>query len=486
MGSVYSRHDKYWLKFRDAAGEPQRRPTKFRVSVAGDEERAGEALKAIEDAIAAQREYVEDDGDTCPVTLARFVKKWIEKRKALNIANAENEGSVLRDHVLRRLGSKALGDVRARDLAALFMTLRTGPSGPRKKMLAPKSIRNIYAILRALFRDAQIDGLIASSPCILTKYQLGDVVDKDPEARAGYKFSREELERLISDTRIPFHRRVLYALMGVEGMRPGEASALCWRHLEPNMKPLGRLTIARSNEKKRTKTGTIRYAPVHPTLAALLAEWRLSGWAGIMGRQPTPDDLIVPAPAPKRGRQVGAGRMRVKGGVYDRLQEDLELLGLRKRRAYDFRHTGVSLPQDDGARQDIVRLWTHGPSRSKVIAGYTHLEWKTICEEMLKFRVQRREPGQVISMSKAAVAGGGDEGGEGEAEPNSVGLCPEAGTALGTAELNPKRFPVARNKKGRAVHPGLFPSEVVFLCFQTTESACPVARAAVSRVSHPS
>src|SRR3954453_16187168 len=34
--------------------------------------------------------------------------------------------------------------------------------------------------------------------------------------------------------------------------------------------------------------------PAHPTLAAILAEWKLSGWAAMMGRQPTPDDLIAP------------------------------------------------------------------------------------------------------------------------------------------------------------------------------------------------
>jgi len=28
----------------------------------------------------------------------------------------------------------------------------------------------------------------------------------------------------------------------------------------------------------------------------MLVEWRLSGWAAMMGRQPTADDLIVPLP----------------------------------------------------------------------------------------------------------------------------------------------------------------------------------------------
>lgn len=30
----------------------------------------------------------------------------------------------------------------------------------------------------------------------------------------------------------------------------------------------------------------VRYVPVHPTLAAMPAEWKLSGWAEMMDRTP--------------------------------------------------------------------------------------------------------------------------------------------------------------------------------------------------------
>jgi hypothetical protein len=32
---------------------------------------------------------------------------------------------------------------------------------------------------------------------------------------------------------------------------------------------------------------------VHPTLAKLLAAWKLSGWERLFGREPKPDDLVV-------------------------------------------------------------------------------------------------------------------------------------------------------------------------------------------------
>ena len=33
---------------------------------------------------------------------------------------------------------------------------------------------------------------------------------------------------------------------------------------------------------------------MHPTLAKILATWRLSHWSRLYGRQPTHDDLVVP------------------------------------------------------------------------------------------------------------------------------------------------------------------------------------------------
>ena len=67
----------------------------------------------------------------------------------------------------------------------------------------------------------------------------------------------------------------------------------------------------------------------------------------------------------------------------------------------------ISLAQDDGAAKDILKLGTHGRGRRDAIDSYTTLEWETICREVAKLRVQRREP-KVIAMPKAAAAGGAE------------------------------------------------------------------------------
>ncbi|KFA91379.1 hypothetical protein Q664_22240 [Archangium violaceum Cb vi76] len=108
-------------------------------------------------------------------------------------------------------------------------------------------------------------------------------MDKEPTWRATAVFTRDELEMLISDSRVPPDRQVLY----------------------------------------------------HPTLAALLAEWKLRGWPEMMGRSPMPEDLVVPMPWPtNRGPRVEFGGMRTDHHSYKRLVKDMEALGLRHRRGH--------------------------------------------------------------------------------------------------------------------------------------------------------
>jgi integrase len=105
------------------------------------------------------------------------------------------------------------------------------------------------------------------------------LVDKDPEWRKDAVFTHDEAEALISDHRIPFDRQIVYAIELLAGVRTGECAALRWRHYDPAVRPLGKLLVARSyhsqsGREKNTKTEAVKHVPVHPTLAAMLAEWK--------------------------------------------------------------------------------------------------------------------------------------------------------------------------------------------------------------------
>ena len=100
-----------------------------------------------------------------------------------------------------------------------------------------------------------------------------------------------EASRLDSDGRIPQDRRTLCGILVLAGLRGGGRAPMA--PLELDARPLGRIAIATSYDKGCTKTGVERRVPIHPVLAAILAEWRLA-WPGLYGRQPGPGDLVVP------------------------------------------------------------------------------------------------------------------------------------------------------------------------------------------------
>ncbi|PTL75177.1 hypothetical protein DAT35_56315 [Vitiosangium sp. GDMCC 1.1324] len=120
-----------------------------------------------------------------PVTLARYTQRWLQQRKGL-IADLRTDESRLRLHVLPYIGEMALEDIRPRHLVDLFRQLRVQGS------IAPKTVHNIYGVLKALFRDAHLADLVTTSPCILTRHQLGENVDKDPTWRATAVFTRDD------------------------------------------------------------------------------------------------------------------------------------------------------------------------------------------------------------------------------------------------------------------------------------------------------
>ena len=390
MGSVYKRKNKLWIRFKGDNGKWTQSKTPFHV---GQEREARKLLDRVQAKIAAGEELgIADEG---PLTVERFAKNWIADRKAVGVTDWANDERRLKLHVLPHIGAMAIDEVRPRHLANLMRDVRT--------RLAPRTVRNVYSVVRALFRDAVLADLTEQTPAILGKYQLGTVEDADPEWRATAIYTRGEVEQLISDDRLTVDQNVWYALQALAGLRPGEAAPLRWKHYDTDLEPLGRLIIANSNLRRRTKSGVVRYVPVHPTLAAMLAEWKLRGWVALMGRRPAPDDLIMPTPA---ARRVKLGEQRRKDTWGPATREDLKTLGLRHRRGYDLRRSFISLARTDGARPDILKLVTHGSDGQRNMMDlYSTLDWSVLCAEVAKLRIDRVERGKVIALPLAKASG---------------------------------------------------------------------------------
>jgi hypothetical protein len=166
---------------------------------------------------------------------------------------------------------------------------------------------------------------------------------------------------------------------------------------------------------KTTKTDSSKHIPVHPTLAAMLAEWKLGGWAAMMGRHPEPDDLIVPLPPEHAARRRTRSGQPFRGHYYsgDRWRrEDLPTLEWRHRRHYDMRATFITLVLEDGADQHIIEnRVTHTRKRRSAFDGYNRgFQWERTCTEVAKLKISRRPMGQgaVVALPVAAGAEGAE------------------------------------------------------------------------------
>lgn len=398
---VFKRGNKLWITFKDQHGKWQNMATGHGI---GEERAAKAKYDEVVKLVASMSP--EDKATIRPLTVRQYAERWIPKRKAADLDWTNDDGR-LRVHVLPRIGDMPIAEVRTKHLIDLFAAIRSTPLEETGEPPAPRTVHNIHSVVSAMFRDAVLDEVIEQAPGKLDSRQLGPVKDSDPEWRNSAVFTREEAATLISDERIPPDRQLVYGFELLAGMRPGEGAALRWRNYVPTMEPLGKLLVAssyntRKHRQKGTKTDTVRHVPVHPTLAAMLAEWKLSGWAEMMGRPPTDDDLIVPLPpaaaARRRTRQGEPFRGHDYSGKRWR-EEDLPALGWRHRQHYDMKATFITLVVEDGADPHVIEeRVTHTKKSRAAFAGYNRgSHWALVCAEVAKLKIARGS--EAVSMA---------------------------------------------------------------------------------------
>jgi integrase len=393
-GCVYRKGRKWWLKFKRLGSEEWcAAPSCFYLDDPQGEEKARAMLQEVRDLWSAHQRAAGGEG---LLTVQKWGEKWIAKRVASGKTSAPLEEQRLRDYVYPTIGSMPLTEISRSHARAVMEAVQTRPSCPERlgrpaDHLAPRTVLQIYRTVRRLFRAAIHADLIGSNPFDLDRSELPKWEDKDPLWRADARLTTDEVEKLISDARIPEERRVLYAIEFLTGTRAGEAAALRWCRWERNLKPLGRLTIAVSwnssrHVEKATKTGRVRQVPVHPVLAKVLAAWKLGGFQRYTGHAPTDDDLIVPS---------ATGKHRKASYSWQMFHRDLAVLGLRLRRHHDSRRTFRSMAGDGGAARDRVRWLTHAPV--DVLDSYDSPSWESLCEAVLCIRIRSKRGNNAVT-----------------------------------------------------------------------------------------
>lgn len=375
VASLLARGRVLYAKLKNIEGKWVRVATPFCV---GDEERADAWAQDQQRDVDRERARRERLGGG-PLTVAAWADYWLNKRKTTTV---NDDRTRIEKHALPRIGHLLMTEVRPRHLAELVLELREDGS------LSPKTIREVASILHTMFKAAVIAEKVASNPVIFESGVLPKKQDKDPAWRAQAIFTRDEIEQLLSDDRIPEDRRVIYALKFFCG-RHTEALKSTWARYDATTEPLGTLHIV------ETKSGIPRAVPVHPTLAKILAAWKLGGWERTYGHAPTSGDLIV--------RTRRAGNVYAAADTQVRFVEDLARIGLRtkastlNRRGHDLRRTLITLARTDGAIDSLLRWVTHGPRHGEMLDVYSSPPWAALCTEIAKLRVSLRE-GKVITL----------------------------------------------------------------------------------------
>lgn len=318
---------------------------------------------------------------------------FVEHLKAFTDSRTYESAEKDRRRVKVYLSASPIADVRVCALKpthalALITFLKEQPSR-RGGTLGASAVRSIFDVCQRAIDVAVVKELLASNPFRLgpVRAELPRKRHKDPKARKGWWFRREEVEALISDPRIELDRRVMYAMLFLTGMRFGELGALRFGDWDRAARPLTRITIALAiksvtKTEGTTKTEAEKQVPVHPVLEAILAEWFERGWARYMGRAPTAEDYVIPS---MRGRRKGRPR---NGSTANRaFRDDCVLLGLRSRHMYCARHTFITLTQEAGGDGTVLRWITHAPP-STAYDGYSREQWSSLCRELGKLLIQ--------------------------------------------------------------------------------------------------
>lgn len=370
MASTFKRKNKLWARVKNEHGKWTGEPTPFAV---GQEAEAEEYTRELQGDL--DRKRAELAGVLPIVTVAVYAAPWLDGREKRGVRSVGDDRGRINNHVLPVIGHLRLDEVTPTIVRDLVRALRSNPA------LAPRTVRNIYGVMRTMFDDAATEGKILISPCKLKRKELPKKRDKNPEWRDLATYSMREVRQLLTSSDVRHVRRVEYALKALAGLRHGEAAGLCWRHYNASLDPLGRLVIACSYDHE-TKTEVTRRVPVHPELAQILATWR-AAWSTIYGRAPRADDYVIPT------LKLGMRDASESGKLFKR---DLIKLGMRdadaegrERGGHDLRSWFITTAQEHGAHRDLLRVVTHRTA-GDVVDGYTRASWPALCAEVLKLR----------------------------------------------------------------------------------------------------
>ena len=194
-------------------------------------------------------------------TLETFAPRFVDgharanRHKPSGIAAKE---SILRVHLIPRLGPKKLDAITTEDVQRLKSALR---------MKAPKTVNNVLTTLNTLLRMAVEWGVIPEMPCTMRLLKVSR------PAMAFHDFPA--FEQLVEAAKAIDVNAYLIVLLGGEaGLRCGEMMAVAWSDVDLNQDQIQVRHSEWKGHVTEPKGGRIRYVPLTARLAAALRQHR--------------------------------------------------------------------------------------------------------------------------------------------------------------------------------------------------------------------
>jgi integrase len=312
--------------------------------------------------------------DAGRISLAEFGQEWLVGYAVPNLEpkTLRTYESLWDRHVLPNIGGVELRQLRPAVLDRFLAQLQ-------RDGLSPASVKKVAGLLQGVLQRAVEWERIAQNPMrVAHKPKARRRIVIRPIAPAQV----EELRRYqLADGRL--RSATLVSLLAYSGLRPGEALALTWERIgERTIAVTGASSMGRL---KGTKTGAERTVRLLQPLAQDLTEWRLA-----QGR-PEPDTIVFPGESSDGTLTEGQWNRWTQGAF----RAAKLAVGLPNARAYDLRHSFVSLLIHEGQSiLEVARQAGHSPQTC--LRDYGHL--------FDEFDPAKREPAEtVIAAARAST-----------------------------------------------------------------------------------
>lgn len=200
-------------------------------------------------------------------TVAEGVQRWMEVQCAKKATSTSRNYQYKANHVVEKFGKRRIADINKSDLELFQAQLL-------KKGLSPKTVNDVFTVVRGVWGDAYADGVLRANPLDRIKN-----IERDSDDDSADPFTREELEALskIKSARQQDINMILFDCWA--GLSLSELIALGWDDvdLEGGTIMIRRARVETEYKIPKEKSRARRVELIDPAIAYLRSQFEITG-----------------------------------------------------------------------------------------------------------------------------------------------------------------------------------------------------------------